>query len=228
MASLNGKTPADTFKDLLQVSNSNSGVDGTLRTVSDGEGTDSSLQISSTAVHVAGAISATTGLGLALLDTKTASASSSIEFTSSIDSTYRAYVIGITGLQPSTGAILYMTTSADAGVSYGTDYDFHTQNLGNASASYAAIIGTTATQISLTGTISAAGSPDNGGFIVLNNPSTTSNNVVRGSFTYLQTSNDASGGDVVAYAGGGIIDAVKFTLNTGTLTVGTFKLYGVR
>lgn len=52
MASLQGRTHDSTYKDLLQVSNSNSGVDGTLRTVEDGEGTASVLKISSTSVSI--------------------------------------------------------------------------------------------------------------------------------------------------------------------------------
>jgi hypothetical protein len=59
MASLTGKKPKDTYKDLLQVSNSNSGIDSTLRLVSDGEGTNSILKLSTTAVEVAGDITAT-------------------------------------------------------------------------------------------------------------------------------------------------------------------------
>jgi len=56
MAALTGNTIASTYKDLLQVSNSNSGVDGTLRSVEDGEGTASVLQISSSAVKVGGTV----------------------------------------------------------------------------------------------------------------------------------------------------------------------------
>ena len=41
MATLTSKKPSETYKDLLQVSNSNSGVDTTLRDVEDGEGTAS-------------------------------------------------------------------------------------------------------------------------------------------------------------------------------------------
>jgi hypothetical protein len=48
MTTLTGKTIASTYKDLLQVSNSNSGIDGTLRPVSDGEGTGSPLNLSTT------------------------------------------------------------------------------------------------------------------------------------------------------------------------------------
>ncbi len=58
MAALTGNTIASTYKDLLQVSNSNSGVDGTLRNVEDGEGTASALQISSSAVNINGGLTA--------------------------------------------------------------------------------------------------------------------------------------------------------------------------
>ena len=54
MASLTGKKIANTYKDLLQVSNSNSGIDATLRSVEDGEGTSSPLQLSNSAVNING------------------------------------------------------------------------------------------------------------------------------------------------------------------------------
>ena len=52
MATLTGQRVQDTYKDLLQVSNSNSGIDGTLRAISDGEGTTSAVSISSDALSV--------------------------------------------------------------------------------------------------------------------------------------------------------------------------------
>lgn len=54
MSTLTGKTPAATYKDLLQVSNSNAGVDGTLRAVEDGEGTTAALQVSTAGVDATG------------------------------------------------------------------------------------------------------------------------------------------------------------------------------
>jgi len=56
MTTLTGTTPANTYKDLLQVSNSNSGIDGTLRVIEDGEGTASPLSLSLTALNVTGAL----------------------------------------------------------------------------------------------------------------------------------------------------------------------------
>ena len=52
MTALTGNTIATTYKDLLQVSNDNSGVDTTMRPISDGKGFDSALQISNAAVKV--------------------------------------------------------------------------------------------------------------------------------------------------------------------------------
>ena len=52
MADLTGSTIASTYKDLLQVSNSNSGIDSTLRVIEDGEGTESMLSISSSAAKI--------------------------------------------------------------------------------------------------------------------------------------------------------------------------------
>ena len=54
MATLTGQMIANSYKDLLQVSNSNAGVDGTLRTVQDGKGTASALQLSQSRVNVNG------------------------------------------------------------------------------------------------------------------------------------------------------------------------------
>lgn len=54
MTSLQNQYLDAAYGDLLQVSNSGSGVDATLRTVSDGQGTDSALQLSTTTVNVNG------------------------------------------------------------------------------------------------------------------------------------------------------------------------------
>lgn len=59
MSILTSRTPAGSYKDLLQVSNSNSGVDATLRAIEDGEGTVSAISISTTAVSIAGNIAVT-------------------------------------------------------------------------------------------------------------------------------------------------------------------------
>ena len=59
--SLTGKTIANSYKDLLQVDNSNSGVDTTIRNVKDGEGTASALSISDDVVTITPQTDNTTG-----------------------------------------------------------------------------------------------------------------------------------------------------------------------
>lgn len=54
MATLEGQSVANSYKDLLQVSNANTGIDGTPRLVSDGQGTDSILYLSTDKVGVGG------------------------------------------------------------------------------------------------------------------------------------------------------------------------------
>ena len=54
MATLEGRSVASSYKDLLQVSNANTGIDGTPRLVSDGQGTDSILYLSTDKVGVGG------------------------------------------------------------------------------------------------------------------------------------------------------------------------------
>lgn len=51
-----GQTPSQTYKDILQISNSNNGMPTTLRAVAAGNGTDSALKICTTGVDINGAL----------------------------------------------------------------------------------------------------------------------------------------------------------------------------
>ena len=50
MSELTGKTIGGSYKDLLQISNNNAGVDGTLRYIEDGEGTTTGLGLSTDSI----------------------------------------------------------------------------------------------------------------------------------------------------------------------------------
>jgi len=52
MAGITGKTPATTYKDLLKIENSNTGVDDTLRQIESGDGTGSALYIEKNSIKV--------------------------------------------------------------------------------------------------------------------------------------------------------------------------------
>ena len=85
--SLNGKAISDTYKDLLQVTNANSGVDGTLRTVMDGEGTESTLQVSTAGVKSTGTLESTGNLTVGGTLTLGGTAISSLEDGATADQT---------------------------------------------------------------------------------------------------------------------------------------------
>ncbi len=85
--SLNGKAISDTYKDLLQVPNANSGVDGTLRTVMDGEGTESTLQVSTAGVKSTGTLESTGNLTVGGTFTLGGTAISSLEDGATADQT---------------------------------------------------------------------------------------------------------------------------------------------
>jgi hypothetical protein len=54
MATLTGKQIANSYKQLLQVGSNNTGLSGTVQTVQDGNGTNSALQLSNSAVNING------------------------------------------------------------------------------------------------------------------------------------------------------------------------------
>jgi hypothetical protein len=60
--SLTGKTPADTYKDMLTIENNNSGVNGSTRIIKTGNGNESSLRISDRALKVKSVTDNTTAL----------------------------------------------------------------------------------------------------------------------------------------------------------------------
>ena len=58
--SLTNKTKASSYKDLLQINNSNSGFDGTTRAIVDGEGTASSIKTSEVRTVIQGGVDSAT------------------------------------------------------------------------------------------------------------------------------------------------------------------------
>ncbi len=60
--SLTSKSPSETYKDLLHMNNSNNGVDGTLRTVTSGQGDASPLSISTNKILIKPSTNTTTTL----------------------------------------------------------------------------------------------------------------------------------------------------------------------
>jgi hypothetical protein len=67
MAGLTNQKPGDTYKGLLRVDDDTDGIDATLEVVTDGEGTESPLKLSTTGVNIAGQFAAA-GTSSAMVD----------------------------------------------------------------------------------------------------------------------------------------------------------------
>ena len=183
---------------------------------------------------VAPTFQSTSSAGLVLLATATASTSTSIDFASSIDSTYDEYEIHIIQLDPSVdGVELFFRTSTDGG----SNYDAGASNynwvvLSRYDATDANTNSTGDTEISLTGTGAFIGTNAGeaaSGVIKLYHPSDAAYTRISYNMAY-----STSGAETVITTGTGMrlsaadVDAVRIIPASGTLITGEFKLYGVR
>lgn len=173
--------------------------------------------------------------GIVLLSSATASASSSIDFTSNIDTTYDHYMIIIDkAVATATDRILYMRTDSDGGASFDSsagDYNYSGLSI-NSIGTVAGFGSASATQMQLSGVATNGSDADASGSYVIHLYQPASGS----SFTHITFQgsqlNDTGSQDYVC--GGGnresatAIDAVQFLFNTGNIATGEFKLYGVR
>jgi hypothetical protein len=173
------------------------------------------------------------GSGLTLLSTVTASASATVDIETTFSSTYDAYLLVVTNYRPSAGSALYITLKI--GGSYlAADYQYHASGLDAGSATYAALAGTAAAQIVVSGggTISPdANYPAHFTFSISGVTNTTTQKEI--SWTGRQIG--GAGDRLISLSGAGAhrgastaaLTGVRFTQSAGTITSGTFRLYGL-
>lgn len=168
-----------------------------------------------------------------LIEAQTASASSSIDFTTGIDSTYDVYVITIDSYDPSTGQVLYLRTSTDGGSTWdsgASDYVWlrvsgqGTNATGNSSGS----IGDTKIDMGGANYQTAASDSVCGQIWCYGLSSATFNPF----FQYKMTANDSTGGVSLDNGAGSRVaaadvDGIRLLPSTGTITSGNFRIYGI-
>jgi hypothetical protein len=167
------------------------------------------------------------------LDSKTASGSTSLDFASSINSTYDEYVFEMVSIVPATnGVALYLRTSTDGGSSYaagGSDYSYG--SIYQTAGTVLAVQSAAAAQIQIADTISNTASHGGvSGQLRLYSPSdaTAQKRVM------FETSSTDAGATIFNYRGSGMrlatadVDAVRFIMSSGNITSGTIRMYGVR
>lgn len=174
-----------------------------------------------------------------LLSTQTASSSSSITFTSSITSTYPIYEVHFYGVSPASNDVdLYLRTSTDNGSNYDsstTDYKYGSSTTRSSDGSVYLDVSDADSKIvlnaaSLAGLNNASGRISSGTIRIYNPLSTTD----RTHMSWDMTAIIASGSDLSNTRGGGSrsatadVDALEFTMSSGNIASGTFKLYGIK
>ena len=175
---------------------------------------------------------------MTLLQTQTASSSSTIDFTSNIDSTYDSYVFKFINIHPSSdGALFQFNLSSDSGSNYNvtkTTTFFQYYHLESDSASGGGYIDTQdLAQSSSNQTLLNGVGSDNDqccvGTLQLFNPSSTTfvkHFIAR---CNRNSADDATLDEFVAGYGNttSSIDAVRFLFSTGNIDSGVIKLYGI-
>jgi len=181
------------------------------------------------------------GGSLNLISTQTASSSSTISFTSGIDSTYKQYLFKFINLHPSAdSAALLFNMSVDSGSNYNvtkTTTIFEARHTEDGATSSVAYSGRTLSEDLAQSTSfqrlanNASSDSDHGvsGYIHLFDPSDTT--FVKHYIGLISVINNNNGAYQYYNAGYGnttsAVDAIQFKMDSGNIDSGTIKLYGI-
>lgn len=179
------------------------------------------------------ALEATSGGGMTLIATQTASSSATIDFDNNLDSTYESYLVTFSGVSPATdGANFECVMGTGATPTYQTgasDYSwavgiFTTANTGSYDSSDDSIV------ITSTETLGSAVGEHLGGSMEIHSPSSTSLHtqaVFRVGFSR-PSGQLASAHGCGKYLSTTAVTSVRFKMSSGNIATGEFKLYGLQ
>ena len=183
--------------------------------------------------------SGVSGGSLVLLSTQTASSSSTIDFTSDIDSTYKEYVFKFVSIHPATDNVNFMVNFRDGGSSYdatktSTSFAAYHNEAGdttgvNYEASFDLAQSTGNQPLNAGGGVGGDADQSISGTLHLFDPSSTT--FVKHYISNINFSNN-SNYTIQSFIAGycnvtAAIDGVQFSMSSGNIDSGTFKMYGV-
>lgn len=184
-------------------------------------------------VLVKNAISTQAGSSaIVFISSQTASSSSSIDFTSGIDSTYSEYIVEMVNITPATdSASLTLVTDSNGGASFDVGAtDYQETEIAVNSASLAGVVDTAEAYIGIAYTIGNAAEESYCGTLRFFNPAgTTKYKIFVADGTHVDNA-----GNLKRTLGGGArmntaaINAIRFIMDSGNIASGTFNLYGVK
>jgi len=177
---------------------------------------------------------------MTLLQTQTASSSSTIDFTSNIDSTYDSYVFKFINMHPATNSVEFsFNMSTDNGSNYNVTKTtthfraFHSENDADTALAYDAGVDLAqSTSFQPLGFYIGNNNDDNlNGTLQIFNPS--SNTFVKHfisttSFNHIPADAREMNSYIAGYGNTtSAVDAVQFKMSSGNIDSGTIKMYGV-
>ena len=181
--------------------------------------------------------SGVTGSSLVLISEQTASSSSTIQFTSGIDSTYKEYIFKLYDVHPTNDSVDIRVNFRDGGSNFDATktssffWAYHDEGGSTTQFGYASSrdLAQSTSDQALTSNIGADNDQSGVATLHLFDPSNTT--FVK---HYMSVSNAYENGDysINSYCAGYIntttaIDGVQFVVSSGTIQSGTFKMYGV-
>ena len=179
-----------------------------------------------------------TGGALNLISTQTASSSSTISFTSGIDSTYKEYIFKYINIHPSAGQYFQFQGSTNSGSSYGvnitsTMFDGYHMESGSATDLRYLTGGDLAQSTSFQPIYTVTPNTDNdgsaSGFLHLFDPSNTT--FVKHFINRVSVMTDNPASDQTFLAGyfntTSAIDEIQFKMHSGNIDAGDICLYGI-
>jgi len=177
------------------------------------------------------------GGSMVFISKSTASSSSTISFTSGIDSTYKEYLFIFKDIHPSADGRHFRIGFRDGSTNYDatttTTYfnGYHEEGDGSAVVQYETAIdqAQSTDPVKLNGSVGNDNDECLGGYLRLFNPSSTT--FVKHFISEISSAHDAPAANHCFTAGycnvTAAIDAVQFTMHTGNIDAGTITLYGI-
>ena len=171
--------------------------------------------------------------GWVFIEAQTASASATIDFSTSIDNTYALYKVVLNDIVPATdGAELYMRTSTDGGSTFDSGagaYDYTYSVTASHTTGVATFESASATFIQMADDLGSAAGEAYNGEVKIFNPSGTRNTFVTFQGIWRQSGADGlkanSGGAERTSAAD--VDGFRFLMSSGNIASGELRLYGL-
>jgi hypothetical protein len=195
------------------------------------------VTLNNRALKDATAVGSITGLGdLVFISRATASSSSSVSITSGIDSTYKEYIFMFNNIHGSAASDFQINFSIDGGSNYNVTKTttavsaYHSESDGTPDVYYIAShdLAQSTSAKKIMGTIYNDNDNSGSGYLHLFDPSNTT--FVKHFISSTQRTDNATSNNFYTAGYGNTtsaINAVQFTMASGTIDSGTIDLYGV-